>query len=179
MPEGNEYWDHVGPEEMGGTVDNTADHVAFLAQGIPAMARRVMEIGCGMGRLIAPLAQRFPQINFLGFDPSMALLAQADQGPNIDYVSELPQSRFDFIYSMLVFQHINSDEKQRYIKWATEHLLPSGRFWFQYVTGTYDADNDHCLTEMEMEGVCLDAGVRIEKHAADPDQFNWRWVSVR
>lgn len=178
--EGNEYWDHVGSEEMGGTIDDTDRHLQFLTGGITRSTVRAMEIGCGMGRLIGPLAESFSDIHWLGYDPSRALVRQAPQLLNIEYVTELPTGgRYDFIYSMLVFQHISNDAKRNYIHWASHHLTSPGRFWFQYVEGTYDADNNHLCTEDEMMKMCAEAGVRVLSHAVDEVQPEWRWVAIR
>lgn len=82
---------------------------------------RGLELGCGVGRLALPLARHFQHV--AGFDISRSMIQQAISaardrcinnvsfrtiaGPE-DFVrlSRNSATRFDFIYSLLVFQHI-------------------------------------------------------------------------
>ena len=80
-----------------------------------------LELGCGVGRLAFPLARHFQQV--LGLDVSRSMIQQvisaatekrvtnvafcAIAGPE-DFVqlATTNPTRFDFIYSLLVFQHV-------------------------------------------------------------------------
>lgn len=80
-----------------------------------------LEIGCGIGRLMFPMAHTFERVVGLDIAPEMArqgtAMAQERQVENVRFLTvtdyengsrefiEL-QGRVDFIYSLLVFQHI-------------------------------------------------------------------------
>jgi cyclopropane fatty-acyl-phospholipid synthase-like methyltransferase len=175
--EGNDYWDHVERVEMGGTQDDTGRHLQVLLGGMRE-TRTVLEIGCGMGRLIAPLAEAHADAKFVGFDPSLSLLAQTPRVQNVTFMDKLPGASFDFIYSMLVFQHISNAAKEYYIRWAAQHLTHNGRFWFQYVAGDYDAPNHHQCPDEEMIRICSSAGIKLRSLLVDDVQPEWRWAII-
>ena len=80
-----------------------------------------LELGCGIGRLVGPLARRFQEVVGVDIAPGMILRAAAfarDNGiKNVSFLSiSGPEDLLhqagnyaegcDFIYSLLVFQHI-------------------------------------------------------------------------
>jgi SAM-dependent methyltransferase len=95
-----------------------------------------LEIGCGPGRLLRPMAAHFREIH--GIDVADEMIARARQNlrntphahthhaadSNLDPVAAL---RFDFIYSYAVFQHIPSrDVVLGYLRQAGGLLKPGG-----------------------------------------------------
>jgi len=82
-------------------------------------ARRALEIGCGPGRLMLPLARHFAEIHGVDISEEMIRLARrrlsgvvnafAHQAPGSD-LSAFPSGFFDFVYSYAVFQHIPARE---------------------------------------------------------------------
>ncbi len=85
----------------------------------PASELAALEIGCGPGRLLAPLAADFGSITGVDVSPEMVELARANLAgcPNAraEVVSGadlagFPDESFDFVYSYAVFQHIPSRE---------------------------------------------------------------------
>jgi SAM-dependent methyltransferase len=82
----------------------------------PAVGRgRALDFGCGVGRLVIPLAQLFERVTAV--DVSTAMLAVAEQNclergvKNVEFVrsdDKLSQiaGKFDFIHSYIVLQHI-------------------------------------------------------------------------
>jgi len=90
-----------------------------ICQGKDPRAMRVLEIGCGAGRLTLPLAEMFGEVH--GVDVSGEMVARAREAlaahPNAHVyqnngcdLSVLPPLEFDFAFSMIVFQHIPSYE---------------------------------------------------------------------
>ncbi len=77
--------------------------------------RRVLEVGFGSGKLLADLAQQFPQVQFLGTEVAfdMARYAQHQHAqPNVTYlVSSLdginPGFWCDLVYSIDVIHHVH------------------------------------------------------------------------
>jgi SAM-dependent methyltransferase len=99
-------------------------------------ARRALEIGCGPGRLMRPLAAHFGEIH--GVDISEEMIRRAREnlaGIPHAHVQVAPRSdlaafagdSFDFVYSYAVFQHIPSHAVVwRYLDEARRVLKPGG-----------------------------------------------------
>jgi SAM-dependent methyltransferase len=98
---------------------------------------RVLEIGCGMGRLLRPLSERVAAA--VGVDVSEEMLAKAREycagRPNVELhrtdgsgsLESLGDASFDFVYSHIVFQHVPRKAWiQRYLHEAARVLRPGG-----------------------------------------------------
>ncbi|MFI5357201.1 MAG: methyltransferase domain-containing protein [Opitutales bacterium] len=99
-----------------------------------------LEIGCGIGRLLRPLAGRIGQVHGVDIAPGMI-------GRGRQLLADLPNVRLqvtdgslamfadrslDFVFSFVVFQHIPSKRAiGRYIAEAARVLRPGGVFKFQ------------------------------------------------
>jgi len=92
-----------------------------LRRVAPAKRRawRVLEIGCGPGRLMRPMSRHFAEIH--GVDVSDEMIVRAREKlsdtPNAyvhvgdgAHLTEFAENSFDFVYSYAVFQHIPSQE---------------------------------------------------------------------
>jgi SAM-dependent methyltransferase len=105
-----------------------------------APAAAALEIGCGVGRLLRPLAGRIAAVHGVDIAPGMIsrgrrLLADL---PNTHlHVTDgtfalLPAAALDFVFSFVVFQHIPSKPAiVRYIRETARVLKPGGIFKFQ------------------------------------------------
>ncbi|HEY2797362.1 MAG TPA: class I SAM-dependent methyltransferase [Thermoanaerobaculia bacterium] len=100
-------------------------------------AWRVLEIGCGMGRLLRPLSERVAAA--VGVDLSEEMIARARAycagRPNVELhrtdgtgsLEFLSDASFDFVYSHIVFQHVpRKAYVQRYLREAARVLKPGG-----------------------------------------------------
>ena len=95
-----------------------------------------LEIGCGPGRLMRPLAQHFREIYGVDVSDEMIRLAKErlrntpNAHPQVTSGSDLsqfPDEKFDFVYSYAVFQHIPSREVVlNYLSEARRVLKPGG-----------------------------------------------------
>jgi ubiquinone/menaquinone biosynthesis C-methylase UbiE len=115
----------------------------YLAEsGIPFTGReRVLEIGCGIGRMTRALASRFASV--VATDVSDEMIQQARKHlascPNVEVklgsgedLAGFPDGSFDLVFSYLVFQHIPDPEVTRhYLREAARVLAPGGWFLFQ------------------------------------------------
>jgi SAM-dependent methyltransferase len=112
--------------------------VGQILKGLPAQANwRVLDIGCGIGRLVKPLRQRFAQVDGVDIAENMIRMAQdylAD-GPQNGRVlvnsgadlRELANVGYDLVYSVLTFQHIRSASVVRsYLRDIYRVLKPGG-----------------------------------------------------
>jgi SAM-dependent methyltransferase len=119
--------------------ENGARHVAGLATGFEAMgatleSRRVLDFGCGVGRMSLPLAERCEHV--YGVDVSPAVLREADRNARLRNLSNVEwleagsldelSGRYDMVVSLFVFQHIPSREGERIISTLVSGLRPGG-----------------------------------------------------
>lgn len=105
-----------------------------------ASSARVLEIGCGMGRILRPLSERVDRA--YGVDISAEMIARARQvlagRPNAEVfvtdggLSGFADASLDFVYSFIVFQHIPTKKAvARYMREAARVLKGRGVFRFQ------------------------------------------------
>ena len=101
---------------------------------------RALEIGCGMGRILAPLSERIEKA--FGVDISAEMIARARQGlagrGNVEVfvtrgrLDHLDDASLDFVYSFIVFQHIPTKKAVTlYLREAARVLKGNGVFRFQ------------------------------------------------
>lgn len=97
--------------------------------------RRALDFGCGVGRILIPLAREAGQA--LGVDVSDAMMAEAARNcrernlTNVSFVkSDDRLSRlegtFDLIHSVIVFQHIAPRRVEVLVRGLLSHLAPAG-----------------------------------------------------
>jgi len=112
-----------------------------ICQGKDPKQMRVLEIGCGAGRVTRALARLFGEV--LGVDISGEMIAQARAAlreyPNARVfqnngrdLSVLGEVEVDFAFSSIVFQHIPSRAIiEGYVREVHRLLRPGGLFKFQ------------------------------------------------
>ena len=112
-----------------------------ICQGKDPLAMRVLEIGCGAGRLTRALSNVFGEVHAVDVSGEMVELARqalADR-PGVHIyqnngcdLSVVPPLEFDFAYSAIVFQHIPSREViENYVREVHRLLRPGALFKFQ------------------------------------------------
>lgn len=131
--------------------------------------KKLLEIGCGVGRMSRALASRFGAVTGVDISPTMIkrgqelnaqianLTLSANSGKDL---REYHAGEFDFVMSYIVFQHIPSQKVvYSYIDEALRVLKPGGCFGFQ-------AQNDFSVKETDTYQGCsieLDEVRRIAK----------------
>lgn len=112
-----------------------------ICQGRDPNAMRVLEIGCGAGRVTRALARLFGEVHGVDISGEMIERARAAlagdrnsflyQNNGMD-LSVLPALEFDFAFSMIVFQHIPSkDIVESYFREVSRMLRPEALFKVQ------------------------------------------------
>lgn len=112
-----------------------------ICQGKAPSQMRVLEIGCGAGRVTRALAKLFGEVHAVDVSGEMVRLARAalrnfpkasiyqNNGQDLAVVPEL---EFDFAFSSIVFQHIPSREIiENYVREVHRLLRPGALFKFQ------------------------------------------------
>ncbi len=113
---------------------------ALSELGVPVERGRAMDFGCGVGRLTQPLGREFKEA--IGVDIASSMidtakqLAQGIPGCRFvvnsrDDLSQFEASTFDFIYSHIVFQHMEPRYALGYMREFGRLLRPGGVSAFQ------------------------------------------------
>ncbi|HYC78852.1 MAG TPA: class I SAM-dependent methyltransferase [Planctomycetota bacterium] len=101
---------------------------------------RTLEIGCGSGRLARVIAPRCAEYVGVDISPTMAaaaaracsgLRARILVGDGAALPPELNGERFDLVYSVAVFIHVEAPILRSYLESVARHLAPDGQFRFQ------------------------------------------------
>jgi SAM-dependent methyltransferase len=150
---------------------------------------RIVEIGCGAGRLTKALAALFGEVHAVDVSAEMIRLASEEVGalPNVRlYVnngadlSVLPDSSFHFAFSFLVFQHI--PEKviiESYVREVHRVLVPGALFKFQVeggprlgLAGTWHGVS---FSEPELRAMAARCGFEARYLEGAGTQYFWAW----
>ena len=117
------------------------DILAWAGEGLDRTA--VLEIGCGLGRVLVHFAPYFQTVHGIDIAPEMIEQARRlDLPENVRLASTdgaglepYSDRQFDLVYSVLVFQHIPDESVvARYVEETERVLKPGGRAVFQFDT---------------------------------------------
>ncbi len=167
-----------------------------ICQGSDPKQMRVLEIGCGAGRVTRALAELFGQVHAV--DVSREMIAQATAAlastPNAHVyqnngmdLSVIPAGEgFDFAFSSIVFQHIPSREViENYVREVSRLLKPGRLFKFQVqgdATLSTTADDTWLgVPYSDAEAVAMAERCGFEpryRHGAG-QQYFWLWFFKR
>lgn len=174
-----------GAEEVHSLVE---EDLAEICSGRDPAKMRVLEIGCGAGRMTLALSRIFGRVDAV--DVSAEMIAQATAAlrdrANVQLhlnngadLSMLPSECFDFAISAVVFQHIPRRAiVENYIREAFRVLRSQSIFKFQ-VQGVAISE-EHADTwvgagfsEEQMQTVASGAGFRIKASFGAGTQYYW------
>lgn len=116
-------------------------HIAYVKRAIHAhlgadfSPKRMLDFGCGVARLVIPFAAVSEQV--VGLDVSPSMLAEARKNCDERALSNVTlaladdelsglEGNFDFIHSVLVFQHIPVERGRAIFKRLLTRLSPGG-----------------------------------------------------
>lgn len=165
----------------------------------PDRIESVCEFGCGLGRVTAHLARRFPHIYALDISEShLALASSRFPAPNITWIKTRvdalrPPQDVDFWFSRIVLQHNPPPMIRLILREAFASLRSGGVAMFQvptYCTGyrfsvqRYIADTSrpliemHILPQQEIHALGREAGLHLSEVMTDDDGLDG-WTSQR
>ena len=150
---------------------------------------RVLEIGCGIGRLLIPTSRIFGHA--IGVDVSSEMIhkgkkyvenlqnCQIFENNGID-LSEFSDNYFDFCFSFIVFQHIPEKKiVEKYISEVSRVLKPNCLFRFQ-VRGTIASKPNQIttwdgvqFTSDEIHKIAQANNFEIIEEGNDKDEYYW------
>lgn len=162
-----------------------------ICQGKDPKQMRVLEIGCGAGRVTRALAKLFGEVHAV--DVSGEMIAQAREAlssrPNASVYQNsgmdlaiVPVQDFDFAFSTIVFQHIPSREViVNYVREVSRLLRPGALFKFQ-VQGDpslqTDADDTWLgvpFSDAQAVEMAAECGFEPRYRHGAGEQYFWLW----
>jgi len=162
-----------------------------ICQGRDPKQMKVLEIGCGAGRVTRALADVFGEVHGVDVSKKMIRLARralADR-PNAHFyknngmdLAVVPDIQFDFAFSIIVFQHIPSlGIIENYIREVHRLLRPGALFKFQ-VQGcaTIESTPDDtwlgvAITDQLAVEMALRCGFEPRYRHGAGEQYFWLW----
>ena len=174
-----------GTEEIRELVEKrTAD----ICEGRSAAEMRILEIGCGAGRMTLALSRIFGRVDAVDISPEMiaqaqrALSACANVHLHVNNGTDLsifPDNSFDFAISAIVFQHIPRQAiVENYIAEAWRVLRPRSLFKFQ-LQGCPIAEKlantwvGVGFSEKQMKRIASRSGFEIVESTGAGTQYYW------
>ena len=173
----------------------TAGEETLLAE-VPASAQRVLDLGCGDGRLLALVMLKSPHARGVAVDYSPAMLAKARerfkgnsrvQVEDHDLARPLADwGKFDVVVSSFAIHHLSHERKQALYREVWDALNPMGvfcnlehvssatagvrqRFWEEMGSNPGDEDPSNKLLDVETQ-----LGWLREIGFEDVDCY-WKW----
>ena len=165
-----------------------------VCQGKRPEDMRVLEIGCGAGRVTCALARFFGEVHAVDISGEMVARAREatarfpnahvyqNNGRDLDV---LPQVPFDFAFSQIVFQHIPSrDVIQSCVSAAAKCLRPGALFKFQLQgvaipEDTVDTWVGVGYSEQQARLLAENAGFELRAAHGAGTQDYWLWFFAR
>lgn len=142
-----------------GDVQNCTETIkrVLLADFAP---RRALDFGCGVGRLTRAMARVARHV--VGFDVSPGMLAEArrHEHPNVEFAEVLPDGVFDWINSLIVFQHIPTARGYELFDELLDRLAPGGVISV-HVTIFRDQRALPALLDLLLDGVWDGSNLRV------------------
>ncbi len=190
---GNEEWtdDEFFASGERTVAEEILTDMGNICQGKKPGDMRVLEIGCGAGRVTRALAKLFGEVHAVDVSGEMVRLARQATAPfpnafiyqnNGQDLSVVPELLFDFAFSTIVFQHIPSRRIiENYVRETSRLLRPGALFKFQ-VQGDSTlktTPDDTWLGVPFSESQALDMAYRCGfenryRHGAG-EQYFWLW----
>ena len=149
----------------------------------------VLEIGCGIGRILIPMKKIFGNVIGIDVSSEMVQLGQkyVESIPNCSIIenngidlSEFSDNYFDFCYSFIVFQHIPEKKiVEKYISEVSRVLKSNCLFRFQ-VRGTISTKPNQIttwdgvqFTSDEIHKIALENNFKIIEEGSDKEEYYW------
>jgi len=169
--------------------------IAAVVDGLGDILRRpstgdvVVDVGCGVGRLLAPLAVLWPSTEFIGLDPSSEMLAHANDLIELHGITNATtmlgdvreaafMERLAGFYSVVTFQHLAAEMQHRYVSTLAKSLKPGGIGRFQWVTDADPGPRSNPVPEDVMVEWCESAGMRVTALHRGLVRPGWAWITA-
>jgi len=189
------WWDSLEGNEID---DNTAGYppydvtqtASFILDAIRPISgfARLLDLGCGKGRLTAEVAQHVPsEVEIVGVDISPKMIDLAKRWPDRNVLYRVGDGRnlpercgmFDGAWSVAMFQHIPHEAKLGYLFEVCDHLRSGATFVFTVAVGDEDMFLNHQLTEDDLTELISWMSVLFDRIVEHPvDENGWTWIEA-
>jgi SAM-dependent methyltransferase len=106
-------------------------HVSFILDNCLSGWSRVLDVGCGYGRISIELVERFPEYRFQGVDLSTEFSRHYEQnvGPcfNGPVQHFIPEEAYDLILIVTTLMYLSAEEHKEVLERLWSSLAPGGR----------------------------------------------------
>jgi cyclopropane fatty-acyl-phospholipid synthase-like methyltransferase len=162
-----------------------------ICQGKEPSAMRVLEIGCGAGRITRALANMFGEVHAVDISAEMVTQARKAlagrphahvyQNNGCD-LSVVPPLQFDFAFSAIVFQHIPSREIiENYVREVHRLLRPGALFKFgvqgdtRVLAGTHQTWEGEAFSDAQAVAMADRCGFEARYRHGAGTQYFFLW----
>ena len=183
-----DFWES-GITECDMILGKNTDRFQKIIKNKDPSKMNVLEIGCGIGRILIPMRKIFGNVTGIDISSEMVLLGQkyVKDIPNCIIVenngidlSEFKDNSFDFCYSFIVFQHIPEKKiVQNYISEVSRVLKSGCLFRFQ-VRGIITTKPNEIttwdgvqFTSDEIHKIAKENNFEIVEEGNDKEEYYW------
>jgi SAM-dependent methyltransferase len=175
-------------------LDRITSEFTRLPPHMPTRARRFLEIGCGIGRLMAPLSQFCGEIHGVDIADEMIRMGR-ERLADIEHahlhwtrdsdLAVFADDSFDLVYSFAVMQHLpNEAPFWRYLAESARVLRDSGVLLQQFnsLAEDRDAPNTWAGIVVPVDRVlaaCADLGMQVLALEGAGTQYTWLTATPR
>lgn len=189
-----EEFDATGRRDFEGLI---LSDLAVLTDRRHPRGLRLLEIGCGIGRMSRYLAETFGEVEAVDVSGEMIRQARARLGhlSNLHFretngidLSLFPDDYFDVVFCAYVFQHVPSAEAiESNIREAYRVLKPRGVFKFvtnavshaEYLAMEKDTWSGAPFPEQRLRELARDLGAQLMGVVGDGTQYCWTLLRKR
>lgn len=146
---------------------------------------RVLDLGCGIGRLLVPLADRWTAATLVGFDVSNEMLRHARTAlgdrSNVALCHGSWQQlhlagQLDAAYSVLTFQHLSRPDQQYYLDTLGRQMHRGAPLVVQFVPEGDEGPLNHPVPVATMADWVAEAGFEVVRIDTPEERPTWRWL---
>lgn len=197
MSDERRFWETADDDDLHGVPAYDHEVVATrleLNSGLGfEQPARILDVGCGRGRLTNHIAEQHPNWSVIGFDIARDKIASAIAGapPTNNTHYRLGDGRrlptnigesFDFAYSVTVLQHVHDDEKAGYINQVINRLKSGASFAFTLAINNDPPSPFNYPMSPDAAGDML-GGLCAGRCSGwimnlEPDARGWHWVTI-
>ena len=191
------FWDRSAEVNFVHAIADQNDSETFETSGAEVAARvlshtrpgaRVLEVGCGAGRVMQHLSEQAAEIHGIDISAEMVSLGaeRLKHLANVHFhhgngydLGSLDDASFDVVYSVISFQHMPKTTAYNYMVEVERVLVPGGWFWlhvpnlldderwleFRHFTQPYFVEHPYPMnfyTPSEISRMLVRAGFRVE-----------------
>jgi len=151
---------------------------------------RLVDVGCGIGRIMQAVRQQHSHVSLVGVDTSHSMLAAAfdNVAPPVALTTQTGgrfARRADGAWCVLVMQHLDDNDAAELMARIAQHLqCPGARLVSQWLIG--DPDNStqrsYPRTQQTVTSLITAAGLEVVSVDSDDDvtsySAEWIWVTA-